>query len=251
MGPIEVSKESGADVGPHPHMGLQTVTWLLEGAALHRDSLGSEQLITPGQLNLMTAGFGVAHAEEVTGHHRGGLHGIQLWIAQPESTRSSTAAFEHHAQLPRVELPGAVVTILLGELLGETSLARHDSPLVGAELVLHGGAAVPLERSFEHAVIVLDGSLGIDGHPLIPGRLGFLEAGREEVVLDADTATAMLIGGEPFAEQIFMWWNFVARTREEIDAAYVSWRGDDGRFGRVASTLSRIETKAPYWQPAH
>jgi len=249
FGPTRIVEGRGTDIGPHPHMGIQTVTWLLEGAALHRDSLGSEQLITPGQLNLMTAGSGVAHAEQVPGHHRGGLHGIQLWIAQPEATRSSAAAFEHHAQLPRVEVQGAVVTILIGEVLGEMSLARHDRPLVGAERVLHGEATVPLERSFEHAVIVLDGSMAIDGRPLLAGRLGFLAAGREELVLDTDGATALLIGGEPFPEQILMWWNFVARTREEIGAAYVSWRDDDGRFGRVASMLQRIETKPPHWQP--
>ena len=104
MGPADVTETSGMDIGPHPHIGLQTVTWLLDGEALHRDSLGSEQLITPGQLNLMTAGAGVAHSEEATGRYHGRLEGIQLWVALPEPTRDSAAAFEHHAELPRVEL---------------------------------------------------------------------------------------------------------------------------------------------------
>jgi quercetin 2,3-dioxygenase len=127
MGPADVTEDSGLDVGPHPHMGLQTVTWLLAGEALHHDSLGSEQVIAPGQLNLMTAGGGVAHAEEATGSYSGQLHGIQLWVAQPEATRHGAAAFEHHAELPRVDLGGAEATVLVGELGGVARPARRDS----------------------------------------------------------------------------------------------------------------------------
>src|SRR3954453_7571030 len=156
MGPADVTENSGLDVGPHPHMGLQTVTWLLAGEALHHDSLGSEQVIAPGQLNLMTAGGGVAHAEEATGSYSGLLHGIQLWVAQPESTRHGTAAFEHHAVLPQLELTNAVATVLLGDVDGVTSPARHDTPLVGADIDAAAGAsvAVPVRRDFEHALVV-------------------------------------------------------------------------------------------------
>ncbi len=126
MGPVDVTEEHGLDIGPHPHTGLQTVTWLVAGQVLHRDSLGSEQLIAPGQLNLMTAGRGVAHAEEATGAYRGPLHGIQLWIAQPEATRHGAAAFEHHASLPQAEVGAATATVLVGELGGARSPARHD-----------------------------------------------------------------------------------------------------------------------------
>src|SRR3954453_1720353 len=108
MGPISVTDERGVDLGPPPHTGLQTVTWLLDGEILHRDSLGSEQIIRPGQLNLMTAGHGVAHAEAATGRYEGALHGVQLWVAQPSSTRDGEPAFEHHAELPRVELGSSI-----------------------------------------------------------------------------------------------------------------------------------------------
>lgn len=156
MGPAEVTETLGPDVGPHPHIGLQTVTWLLEAEALHRDSLGVEQLITPGQLNLMTVGHGVAHAEEATCRHGGQMHSLQLWIAQPEATRKGAAAFEHPAELPRVEVSGAVATVLVGELLEAKSTARHDTPLIGAQLFVHGDMELPLESLFEYAVAVLE-----------------------------------------------------------------------------------------------
>jgi redox-sensitive bicupin YhaK (pirin superfamily) len=114
-------------IGPHPHIGLQTVTWLVAGEVLHTDSLGSEQLIRPGQLNLMTAGGGVAHAEQSPASYRGESHGIQLWVAQPEATRHGDAAFEHHAHLPQYEFDGAVATVIIGELAGVRSPARHDT----------------------------------------------------------------------------------------------------------------------------
>jgi redox-sensitive bicupin YhaK (pirin superfamily) len=128
MGPELVTETHGLDIGPHPHTGLQTVTWLVAGEVLHRDSLGSEQLIRAGQLNLMTAGQGVTHSEEATGHYRGQLHGVQLWMVQPEATRHGVAAFEHHATLPQVELDNAIATILVGELAGAASPARRDTP---------------------------------------------------------------------------------------------------------------------------
>src|SRR3954453_3606619 len=115
MGPVQVTETRGVDIGPHPHIGLQTVTWLVAGEVLHRDSLGSEQLIRAGQLNLMSAGHGVAHSEEATGSYRGELHGIQLWVAQPEATRNGPAAFEHHANLPTVELSGGTAAVIVGD----------------------------------------------------------------------------------------------------------------------------------------
>jgi hypothetical protein len=229
-------------------MGLQTVTWLLDGQALHRDSLGSEQVITPGQLNLMTAGGAVAHAEEATGHYRGTLEGIQLWIAQPEATRHGAAAFEHHADLPCVDVTNAIATVLVGQFAGARSPARHDTPLVGVDLDVRGTCTVPLRTDFEYALIVARGSLEVFGEPLVPGELGYLGSGREELALNVREPTrALLLGGEPFAESILMWWNFVARSRQEIDAAYTSWRDQDDRFGRVRSSLPLIPTSAPFW----
>jgi redox-sensitive bicupin YhaK (pirin superfamily) len=248
LGPVPVTEEHGLDVGPHPHMGLQTVTWLIEGEALHRDSLGTEQLIRPGQLNLMTAGKGIAHAEEATGRYRGTMHGIQLWIAQPEQTRHGAPDFEHLPELASTELEGGVGTVLIGEFGHAKSKARHDTALVGVDLALVEPSTVPLVTEFEYALIVLQGVLHVEGRPLTPGQLGYLRRGREEVTIDvADPARAILIGGEPFAEQILMWWNFVGRSREEIEEANSSWHRDDGRFGTVASQLPRILTRGPFW----
>jgi hypothetical protein len=250
MGPADIDLDTDL-IGPHPHIGLQTVTWLLDGELLHRDSLGSEQVITPGQLNLMTAGEGVVHSEESTGRYHGALEGIQLWIAQPAHTRIAEPGFSHHADLPRLELGSATATILVGTLSGSTSPARYDTPLVGAELDLPGGkTAVPLDPTWEHALIPLRGQLRVDGQPLVPGKLGYLGAGRDELSVSADSpTTAILLGGEPFSEQIVMWWNFVARTHDEITAAYRSWQQQDGRFGEVDTAMRRIPAPAPPWSP--
>jgi redox-sensitive bicupin YhaK (pirin superfamily) len=248
MGPADVTENSGLDVGPHPHIGLQTVTWLTDGEALHRDSLGSEQVIRPGELNLMTAGAAVAHAEEATGHYRGTLEGVQLWVALPDATRHGAAAFEHHADLPRGEVEGGEATVLVGEFGDLVSPARHDTALVGVDLRLHAPTTLPLRAGFEYAVIVLEGAVGIDEKPLRPGHLGYLGRGRTELRLDVrDPASVLLLGGEPFEAPLLMWWNFVGRTREEIESAYLSWHAQDDRFGRVTSTLPRIPAKPPFW----
>ena len=155
---MESHNHHGLDVGPHPHMGLQTVTWLVEGEVLHRDSLGSEQLIRAGQLNLMTTGSGIAHAEESTGHYEGRLHGVQLWIAQPDATRHAAPAFDHFDELPSYDLAGATATVLIGSLETARSNARHDTELVGIELTLRDRTTVPLRRDFEYAFVVLDRS---------------------------------------------------------------------------------------------
>lgn len=248
LGPAAVNDRVRVEVGPHPHIGLQTVTWLLDGEQVHRDSLGSEQVIRPGQLNLMSAGGGVVHAEESEGY-RGDLHGVQLWVAQPESTRHGEAAFEHHAELPKAELEAAVATVLVGRFSGSSSAARTDTPLVGLDLETRPGRSLlELERGFEYALIVLDGQLAVSGQVVRPGALAYLGDGREELPLDcAAPARALLIGGEPFDTPVFMWWNFVARTREEIDAAYEDWRSGAERFGDVDSSLARIPAPLRTW----
>jgi len=229
-------------VGPHPHIGLHTVTWLVEGELLHRDSLGSEQLVRPGQLNLMSAGHGVAHAEEQPAGDRGGIHGAQLWVAQPDATRHGPAAFEHHGELPRLRAGAATVTVLVGAVGAERSPARADTPLVGAEVVTDGGRSVlPLEPAFEHALVVLDGAVAVGESLVGPGVLAYLGAGRDELALDsAGFARVLLLGGEPFPEEIVMGWNFVARSRDEVVQAGVDWNGGHERFGEVASSLVRI-----------
>jgi redox-sensitive bicupin YhaK (pirin superfamily) len=248
-GPVG-SHEHVMQVGPHPHIGLQTVTWLLEGEVLHRDSLGSEQLIRPGQLNLMTAGRGVAHAEETLPTFHGRTHGVQLWVALPDATREGEAAFEHHEDLPHVELEHARATVIVGTLAGTTSPARTDTALVGAELALQPGTStVTLDPSHEHALAVLDGAVVVDGGTeLGVGTLGYLAPGREAVELRAtNEVRALLIGGAPFGEPPLMWWNFVGRTHDEIDVAVREWNEGAERFGTVASELARIPSPLPTW----
>ena len=246
----ERADEPPAMIGPHPHIGLQTVTWLLEGETLHTDSLGTEQLIRPGQLNLMSAGAGVAHAEDGRRFGRGG-HGLQLWVAQPDTTRHGAAAFEHQAELPKLALTTGEATVLVGDLGGVRSPARTDSPLVGAELAFDGTVALPLDPAFEYGIVVLIGSLhvnGADGDTHIDAdQLVYLGRGRDELVLRADGATrVLLLGGQPF-DEILMWWNFVARSHDEVEAAYRDWISHSDRLGKVASDLPWIPAPRPAW----
>jgi quercetin 2,3-dioxygenase len=247
VGPATVD-ERGLGVAPHPHIGLQTVTWLLDGQALHRDSLGTEQLIAPGQLNLMTAGNGVSHSEEGTGY-RGELHGVQLWVAQPDHTRHGAPDFEHHDDLPQVEFGDATATVVIGELAGAASPARRDTDHAGFDLDLRPGrTTMPLRPDYEHGLVVLTGACSIDGAPVTPGHLSYLGVGRDDITLTASEPTrALLVGGVPFDEPILMWWNFVARTREEITTAHRDWTTAASRFGQVDSPLPRYETEPPPW----
>ena len=250
MGPAAVTEQRGVDIGPHPHMGLHTVTWLVAGEILHRDSLGSEQVIKPGQLNLMTAGHGVAHSEESTGEYRGALHGIQLWVAQPEDTRHGAPAFEHHAELPRADLGAAEATVLVGSFADVTSPARADTPILGVDAALRAGVTTwPLRTDFEHALVVLDGSVAVDDAVVAPGQLGYLGEGREELELTTtDNARVLLLGGEPFPEPVLIWWNYVARTQQEVEQAGRDWNAESERFGQVASPLARIPSPVPPWR---
>ncbi|HET9075599.1 MAG TPA: pirin family protein [Acidimicrobiales bacterium] len=249
MGPAQVSEDRGLDIGPHPHIGLQTVTWLVSGEVLHRDSLGSEQVIRPGQLNLMSAGHGVSHSEEATGSYRGELHGVQLWVAQPAGTRDSPAAFEHHGELPRVEMGTVTVTVMVGRFAGQESPARRDTAHVAAELDLRPGPAVlPLDPSHEYGLVALDRPVEVGRRQLEPGHLGYLGIGRDEMALTSTgRSRALLIGGEPFPEPVLMWWNYVARDRSEIVAAHREWTAGGERFGRFRSPLPRIVAGPPPW----
>jgi redox-sensitive bicupin YhaK (pirin superfamily) len=249
MGPAPIDEMHGLDVAPHPHIGLQTVTWLVEGQALHRDSLGTEQVITAGELNLMTAGRGVSHSEEGTGRYRGGLQGVQLWVAQPSTTRDGAPAFEHHGELPRVEFDAAVATVLVGDAGGAVSPARRDTDHAGVDLDLRpGSSTLPLRPDYEHALVVVTGAVAVDGTVVEPGHLAYLGVGRDELGLTTRTMTrAVLVGGIPLDEPVLMWWNFVARTRDEIARAHADWMAATDRFGTVASPLPRIEVGPPPW----
>ena len=248
-GPVD-TPAGGAGIGPHPHIGLQTVTWVLAGELLHRDSLGSEQPIRPGELNLMTAGRGIVHAEE---HPVGGpVHLAQLWVAQPEATRNGPPAFEHHAELPRLDLrDGSTATILVGEVGGARSDARRDTDHVGVDLELRSGVELPAERMFEYGVVPLDGTVEVEGQAAGPGHLIYLGLGRDEIRLRTpQPARALLVGGTPFPEPILMWWNYVARTREEISAAHGDWTSRRERFAVPLSSLAPIDVAGPPWGPS-
>lgn len=237
-GPLTFSSGKPMDVAPHPHIGLQTVSWLLEGDVLHKDSLGREGAAGPGVLNLMTAGRGIAHSEETPPRNVGRLMGLQLWVALPEASRDVGPAFDQHRALPTLELAGGRATILLGELSGVRSPAPTFSPIVGADLAgeTDRRLVVPLAPGFEHALVLLQGACSLEGQPLSSDTLYYLGSGRRELTLFSGPSPvrALLLGGAPFGETILMWWNFVARTTDEIIAAREDWEAGR-RFGEVSA----------------
>ncbi len=235
-GPDDIGDATGMDVPPHPHMGLQTVSWLHDGEILHRDSIGSLATLKPYQLGLMTAGRAIAHAEVSPRAHPRILHGAQLWVALPDAHRQTAPNFEYHPTLPVIDAPGLRATVILGEVDGAASPGTTFSPLMGADLALDAGAQarLPLEPDFEYAVLAMAGTAEVDGVPVSAGSMLYLGCGRRELPLRVGDAPAglMLLGGEPFEEQIIMWWNFVGRTGEEITEAREAWNEGD-RFGEV------------------
>jgi quercetin 2,3-dioxygenase len=240
-GPMSVDGVAGMQVPPHPHIGLQTVTWLLDGNVLHRDSLGSEQMIRPGQLNLMTAGHGIAHSEESPQDHDPALHGVQLWLALPGSDREVAPGFEHHAELPSFGLAGFEVTVFAGALAGVRSPATVFSPVTGAQL--RAGrptrGQLRLDPAHEHMIFTVAGQARVGGTELSPGSLRYLGTGRDQVTLAAAAgSTLLLLGGEPLGEPLLMWWNFVGRTPEEIVTAAREWP-QGTRFGQVSGYHGR------------
>lgn len=244
FGPLSFAGEKPMDVAPHPHIGLQTVTWLLDGEIRHDDSLGCDTVTRPGGVSVMTAGGGVAHTEQTPAENTHRLDGVQLWVALPEETRNGSASFAAVADVPVFEEPGGLVRVFSGRLGGVSSPAPHHSPILGAEVEIHPGRRLdlPLEPSWEHAVQVLRGSATLDGEALAPERLHYLEPGNSVISFDSPAgARVLLIGGPPFLEKILMWWNFVARTPGEIAAARLDWE-EHRRFGEVrAYSGPRIE----------
>ncbi|WP_293782164.1 pirin family protein [uncultured Aeromicrobium sp.] len=222
---------------PHPHTGLQTVTWPINGRIRHRDSLGSDVILEPGELNLMTSGDGVAHSEfsVIEDDAPTDLHGVQLWVALPDTARHGPAAFEQHRDLPRLEGPGWRATVLVGEFAGTRSRATLFSPAVGVELRLEPGShLLPVSSAFEHGVLAIDGDLTVEGQQLGHRNLRYLAAGRDTVSLTVERAAiVMLLGGERFEEDLVMWWNFIGRTHEEIVRARADWEAGSARFGHV------------------
>ncbi|MFH9750565.1 pirin family protein [Streptomyces griseus] len=234
-GPDDIADEPGMQVPPHPHMGLQTVSWLHDGEVLHRDSLGSLQTVRPRELGLMTSGRAISHSEESPKDHARLLHGAQLWVALPDAHRSVEPHFQHHTDLPVVTAPGLAATVILGELDGTASPGTTYTPIVGADVSLTAGAEarLPLDPDFEYAVLSMSGEAEVDGVPVLPGSMLYLGCGRTELPLRAASdAGLMLLGGEPFEEELVMFWNWIGRSHEEIAQAREDWM-NGSRFGEV------------------
>jgi redox-sensitive bicupin YhaK (pirin superfamily) len=235
-GPEDVRASAGMDVAPHPHTGLQTVSWLFAGEVEHRDSLGTHALVRPGELNLMTSGHGICHSE-VSTPATTVLHGVQLWVALPDAHRNGARDFRHYVPAP-ADLGGATARVFLGTLAGLESPVPTYSPLLGAEIVLAPRARVtlPVEPAYEHGVLVDLGPVSMSGTRLQPAELGYRPPGAVTVELANLTdgpARVLLLGGAPFAEDIVMWWNFVGRSHEEIAAFRQAWEAELDQFGRV------------------
>jgi redox-sensitive bicupin YhaK (pirin superfamily) len=224
-GPDEVARSGGGMVvPPHPHTGLQTVSWLFTGEIEHRDSAGHHATVRPGELNLLTAARGIIHSEYSTPETTT-LHGAQLWLALPDGDRQVDPTFEHHAPEP-ISGDGWEARVFIGSLLGSTSPVKTYSPLLGAELTLEDGATltVPVDPSYELGVLVDQGDVRVDGKPLARSELGFVEPGADSLEIAATGATRLLlIGGPPFGEQIVMWWNYIGREHEEVVAYRAEW----------------------------
>ncbi|MGI5237343.1 pirin family protein [Dactylosporangium sp. CA-139066] len=237
FGPEDVTGKPGMRVPPHPHIGLQTVSWLLSGEVRHRDSLGSDQVIYPGQLNIMTSGRGISHSENSPTSKPPLLHGLQLWVALPSIARDIDPAFQHLPDLPEISDKSARIVVAVGALEGVASPAVVHSELLGADITLDGTVELAVRADFEHAVVVTEGVARVDGDEIGPGSLLYLDPGRDRLRVEGP-ARLFLLGGVPFEEELVMWWNFVARSHEEIVAAREDWmarpKGDGtDRFGVV------------------
>lgn len=248
-GPEDVSDAPGMQVYAHPHTGLQTVSWLVEGEIEHRDSLGTEAMVSPGTLNIMTAGHGIVHSEISQPDKPPTLHGLQLWVALPNAVRDRAPRFDRYEELPVLERPGVRGQVLVGALDGVASPAVSFSPLVGADLTIEPGAEVSLavDPTHEHGVFVVAGALTSGRTTAETDQLVYLGTGRERVELRAgdEGVRILLLGGEPFGEQIVMWWNFIGRSHEEVAGYREQWahRGggaDPDRFPPVAAPDERV-----------
>lgn len=246
-GPVHFEAGEGLDVGPHPHIGLQTFTWMIEGTMLHSDSLGTvDQLIRPKQVNLMTAGHGISHTE-VAPATETKMHAAQLWIALPDSKINMAPQFDHYPELPVVEKDGVEFTILVGEFLNTTSPVKVHTELLGVDLTAKTATKTRLNLNpkFEYAFMALEGTAVVNGHELDQDNLVVLEPGLTELDIEIHAGgRILLLGGEPFESPILLWWNFVGRTQEELRIAREQWINQDPRFGSIPS-YKGASLKAP------
>ncbi|MEC7119334.1 MAG: pirin family protein [Pseudomonadota bacterium] len=242
-GPANVQADEGMYVAPHPHIGLQTFTWMIEGEILHQDSLGYRQVIRPNQVNLMTAGYGISHAETSPTPRPPCVHAAQLWIALPDAQFDIAPAFEHYPELPTIQQAGFKVTVLTGELFNATSPVAVHSPLLAADLHCEQASQIniPLRRDFEYGILVLDGAITVADQPLEIGTLLYWPTGGEMIQIQTHAAARfLLIGGTPFESERLIWWNFVGRNQADIEQAIQDWQHSD-RFGQVEGFSDRLE----------
>lgn len=233
FGPLELSNTQGLHIGPHPHMGLQTFTYPLAGEILHRDSIGSKQKIKPNQVNLMTAGKGISHSEESLPDSI--LHGVQLWIALPDKVRHMEPHFIHYETIPSLQFDNLNIHLLAGEFLNFESPIKVYSPLIGLEVnsTTDTSSFLPLNPKFEYGILPLIGNIKIANEIIDINTLFYLPCGQSKISIQFQAGSRILIiGGEPFKEDILIWWNFVARTKEEMILAVRAWK-DHTAFGDV------------------
>lgn len=237
MGPAEFLIGNGIDVRPHPHIGLATVTYLFEGEVFHRDSLGSEMVIRPGEVNLMTAGRGIAHSERETSEAKQRtrrLFGIQAWAALPQSHEEAAPAFVHHGadELPRITGEGKRVRLVMGSAYGVRAPVEFSHDALFAEAVLAPGAVLPLDADYdERAVYVASGEIDVGGQSFAAGRLLVFKPGDRVSILATAQSRLVVLGGEPMDGPRHIWWNFVSSRKERIEQAKEDWRTK--RFGLV------------------
>lgn len=245
MGPEILAPGRGLDVAPHPHIGLATVTYLFEGEILHRDSLGSVQRISPGDVNWMTAGSGIVHSERTPPDLRasgGPIFGVQTWVALPERFEETAPAFNHHAgnELPVIEDGNIRMRLIVGELHGKRSPVATFSETLYADIELPTNSRLALEPSHEErAVYLATGSVRIDGEVIEPGNVAVLKAGMQVIAETSDSPARLLyFGGEPMDSYRFIWWNFVSSSRDRIEQAREDWKNN--RMGIVPEESERI-----------
>ena len=254
--PDDLADPPPLEIGPHPHIGLATVTWLFNGSAVHSDSLGTEQLIRPGELNLMTSGRGIAHAEQgaegARGVGEGDVIAAQMWLALPDDTRDGSSRFEHHEELPSLAVVSGEARVFIGSLTTVSSPARIDHPAVGADVAFANETRLAVFPHHEHGIVPIDHPVKVEDSIVEVGSIALVPPGFDELRIEELTGRArfLLLGGAPLGVEIKMWWNFVARSFDELTDAWRAWQDhDDDRFGPVVSPLDRIDAPKPPWLP--
>ena len=242
FGPVTVEPDSHHDVRPHPHIGLATVTYLFEGAMVHRDSTGVVQRIEPGAINWMTAGRGIVHSERTPDDLRGQVrrsHGLQLWAALPAADEELPPSFEHTpaAAIPQLEIGGATVRVLVGSAFGATSPVATRSPTLYLDITLHEGDAFPLPPAEERALYVVEGRVALEGRELPAQHMVLMAPGDEPMLSAAGDARVVLIGGAPLGHR-HLWWNFVSSRKERLLQAADDWAAQ--RMGAVPGEIEII-----------